>query len=60
MSKFQFSYLGIDFLRTFRIRETGVIVFTQMTKTDLLTLRAEADHIPDLHRLILDHHAIDQ
>jgi len=31
-----------------------------MTKTDVLALGARGDHIPDLHRLIRDHHPVNE
>ena len=36
------------------------IVFTQMTKTDVLTLWAGGDHIPDLNIPIRNYHSVDQ
>jgi hypothetical protein len=36
------------------------IVFTQMTKTDVLATGAEGDHVPDLHLVIGYDHAIDE
>jgi hypothetical protein len=36
------------------------IVFTQMTKTDVLALRAERDHVADLHLSVGHHHPVDE
>jgi hypothetical protein len=44
----------------YRKRWTLEIVFTQMTKTDVLALRAERDHIPDFHFTVGDHHSINE
>ena len=44
----------------YRKRWTLEIVFTQMTKTDVLAFRAERDHIPDFHFTVGDHHSINE
>ena len=36
------------------------IVFTQMTKTDVLALGAERDHVADLRLVVGDHHPVDE
>ena len=36
------------------------IVFTQMTKTDVLALGAERDHVADLHLSVSDDHTVNE